>query len=209
MFSAKHKTNWLMYPVKPWPKLLFVGLSGFLLACTASSPTIAPTSPTPSPAPTQAQRQPAIQPTREPVKQNLGQQLPITAQAKIKDQVIQLEVAQTPQQQAMGLMYRTELAANRGMLFAFNPPRSVGFWMKNTLIPLDMIFLRNGEVKAIQPQVPPCKADPCPSYGPGPDTVIDQVIELRGGRAAELGLKPGDRLNLQFLPRSTRSTTQS
>jgi hypothetical protein len=189
-----------MYPVKPWPKLLFVGLSGFLLACTASSPTIAPT---------QAQRQPTIQPAREPVKKNLGQQLPITAQAKIKDQVIQLEVAQTSQQQAMGLMYRTELAANRGMLFAFNPPRSVGFWMKNTLIPLDMIFLRNGEVKAIQLQVPPCKADPCPSYGPGPDTVIDQVIELRGGRAAELGLKPGDRLNLQFLPHSTRSTTQS
>jgi hypothetical protein len=185
-----------MDTVNPWSKLLFVGLSGLLLACAAPLSTVTPIS--------QAQRQPMTQPLRETAKQNLAQQLPITAQVKIKSQVIQLEVAQTPQQQATGLMYRTTLAANRGMLFAFNSPRSVGFWMKNTLIPLDMIFLRNGEVKAIQAQVPPCKTPRCPSYGPGPDTLIDQVIELGGGRAAELGLKTGDRLNIQFLLKNPR-----
>ncbi len=204
MFSAKHKTNWLTYSVKPWSKALCVGLSGFLLACTSPSSSIAPSS--------QAQRPLDTQPSSpsvKPVKQSLGQELPISAQVKVKGQVIQLEVAQTPQQQATGLMYRTMLAANRGMLFAFNSPRSVGFWMKNTLIPLDMVFLRNGEVKAIQPQVPPCKAAPCPSYGPGPDTLIDQVIELRGGRAAELGLKVGDRITIQFLTKNTRPNSQS
>ncbi|MEP0816590.1 DUF192 domain-containing protein [Trichocoleus sp. FACHB-46] len=187
--------------VKLGSQLIFIGLSSLLLACAAPSSTVAPTS--------QAQRQPTIQPTVGQVKQNMGQQLPIAAQTKIKGQVIQLEVAQTRQQQAMGLMYRTALAANRGMLFPFNPPRSVGFWMKNTLIPLDMVFLRNGEVKAIRAQVPPCKADPCPSYGPGPNIIIDQVIELRGGRAAQLGLKVGDRINLQFLPAYAHPTTQS
>lgn len=191
MFSAKHKRNGLIYSAT-WPKVLCVGLSSFLLACAAPSSTIAPTN--------QAQRSFTPQPAKEQVKQNLGQKLPIAAQAKVKGQVIQLEVAQTPQQQATGLMYRTELAANRGMLFSFNPPRSVGFWMKNTLIPLDMIFLRNGEVKAIQAQVPPCQADPCPTYGSGSSTLIDRVIELRGGEAARLGLKVGDRVNIQFLP---------
>jgi len=69
--------------------------------------------------------------------------------------------------------------------------------MKNTKIPLDMVFLKDGEVKAIEANVPPCTTDPCPSYGP--QTSIDQVIELRGGRAAELGLRVGDRVSVKFL----------
>ena len=60
-----------------------------------------------------------------------GQVLPITAQAQISGQIINLEVAKTPKEQAMGLMYRTELADDRGMLFSFDPPRKVNFWMKN------------------------------------------------------------------------------
>jgi uncharacterized protein len=196
MFSGKRKTSWLVGLVRLWPKLAFVGLSGLLLACAAPSSSVTPTS--------QSQRQLIAQPAQKSTPQNLGQQLPITAQTKIKGQVIQLEVAQTPQQQATGLMYRTTLAANRGMLFAFGSPRPVGFWMKNTLIPLDMVFLHNGEVKAIQAQVLPCKANPCPTYGPGPNTLIDQVIELRGGRTAELGLQAGDRLTIQFLPKNSR-----
>ncbi len=123
--------------------------------------------------------------------------LPITAQAQMAGQRISLEVTRTPQEQAMGLMYRTSLADDRGMLFSFVPPRPVSFWMKNTKIPLDMVFLRNGEVKAIAANVPPCTAEPCPSYGP--QIPIDQVIELRGGRAAELGLKVGDRVSVEFL----------
>jgi len=126
-----------------------------------------------------------------------GQILPITAMAVVKGETIKLEVAETPEQQAMGLMYRTSLADDRGMFFPFNPPRPVSFWMKNCLISLDMIFIRDGVVRAIIPDVPPCTAEPCPTYGP--DIPIDGVLELRAGRAAELGLAVGDRLDLQFL----------
>jgi uncharacterized membrane protein (UPF0127 family) len=126
-----------------------------------------------------------------------GQELPISAKATMAGQIIQLEVAQTPQQQAMGLMHRPPLPDDRGMLFPFDPPRPVLFWMKNTPAPLDMVFLLNGQVKAIAADVPPCNADPCPTYGPG--TFVNQVIELRAGRAAELGLKTGDRVTVQFL----------
>jgi len=131
----------------------------------------------------------------EPV--NGGQTLPISAQAIVAGHIIRLEVAQTQQQQAIGLMYRTTLADNRGMLFPFEPPQSVRFWMKNTLIPLDMVFLQNGVVKAIAANVPPCTAAPCSMYGP--QTPINQVIELRSGRAAELGLKVGESVKIQSL----------
>ncbi|MDX2230614.1 MAG: DUF192 domain-containing protein [Leptolyngbyaceae cyanobacterium bins.349] len=128
---------------------------------------------------------------------NVGQSLPLSASVKVGEQVIQLEVATTPEQQAMGLMYRPQLEPNRGMLFPFNPPRPVNFWMKNVLINLDMVFLRDGKVIAIANNVPPCKTEPCPFYGP--EGMVDQVIELRGGRAKELGIKSGDRLIVQSI----------
>lgn len=126
----------------------------------------------------------------------MGQILPLSASFRVADQVIKLEVARTPDEQATGLMYRTSLADDRGMLFPFNPPRPAQFWMKNTLIPLDMLFLRNGMIRSISANVPPCQANPCPTYG-SPTEEIDQVIELRAGRAAELNLKAGDRLAIQ------------
>lgn len=131
--------------------------------------------------------------------ENLGQMLPIRATATMGGEVIQLEVTETPEQQALGLMFRDRLPDNRGMLFSFDPPRPVGFWMKNVRISLDMIFLRNGEVRHIAANVPPCnKPDPeCPAYGP--PEVIDRVIELRGGRAKELGLEVGDLITIEFL----------
>lgn len=146
-------------------------------------------------------------PSVSALPKDLGQMLPITAQAQMAGQRILLEVTRTPQEQAMGLMYRTSLADDRGMLFSFSPPRPVSFWMKNTKIPLDMVFLKDGEVKAIEADVPPCTADPCPSYGP--ETPIDQVIELRGGRAAELGLKVGDRVSVKFLDENITPPTSS
>ena len=126
-----------------------------------------------------------------------GQMLPITAKATVKDRVIDLEVAQTPEQQMLGLMYRQCLPPNQGMLFSFNRPRYAQFWMKNVVISLDMLFLYQGEIKAIATDVPPCHRDPCPTYGTR--TLIDRVIELRGGRAAELGLEVGDRVTIEFL----------
>ncbi len=135
-----------------------------------------------------------------PHQSNSGQSLPISAQAQVSGQMIDLEVAQTPQQQAMGLMYRTALADNQGMLFPFNPPQPVSFWMKNVPVPLDMIFLRDGKVVEIAASALPCTTPSCPVYGP--KTPINQVIELRGGRVAELGLQVGDSVLIQFLPAS-------
>jgi uncharacterized protein len=126
-----------------------------------------------------------------------GQKLPETAQVIIKGQTILLEVAKTQQEHSIGLMNRTNLPKDRGMLFVFTNPSPVRFWMKNTLIPLDMIFMSNGVVKYINAATPPCKADPCPSYGSDQKIDIDRVIELRSGRAAELKLKVGDRLKIQ------------
>jgi uncharacterized protein len=130
-------------------------------------------------------------PAASPAAMSLGQSLPLSAQVQVGNQVIFLEVAQTPAQQQQGLMYRESLAGDRGMVFPFNPPRRVGFWMKNVSINLDMIFVRAGKVVAIGSQIPPCTTEPCAVYGPA--ELVDQVVELRGGRAAELGLKVGDR----------------
>ncbi len=128
----------------------------------------------------------------------VGQNLEVTAEVKIDTEVIKLEVAQTRQQQALGLMYRPELPKNRGMLFPFPSPRIVTFWMRNVPVPLDMVFLLNGTVKEIAGSVPPCGTPSCPLYGP--EEPVNQVIELRSGRARELGLKVGDRLEIRFYP---------
>ncbi|AFY35788.1 DUF192 domain-containing protein [Calothrix sp. PCC 7507] len=127
-----------------------------------------------------------------------GQKLPISAQAFVPNgKMIQLEVARTSEQQAMGLMYRPALPDDRGMLFEFPSPQPVSFWMKNVPVELDMVFLQKGVVKYIQVAAPPCASEPCPTYGP--NTLIDTVIELRSGRSAELGLKVGDRVKIKFL----------
>lgn len=126
-----------------------------------------------------------------------GQKLPESARVTIAGQTILLEVARTADEQSMGLMYRTELPKDRGMLFVFNPPRPVKFWMKNTLIPLDMLFVSNGVVRYIGKEIPPCKVERCPSYGPEANMAIDAVIELPGGRAAELKIKVGDPLKVK------------
>jgi hypothetical protein len=81
------------------------------------------------------------------------------------------------------------------MLFLFPEPRPAQFWMKNTLIALDMIFIQDGEVVAIAPNVPPCKREPCPTYGT--DQLVHQVLELRAGRAEELGLAVGDSIKIK------------
>lgn len=129
-----------------------------------------------------------------------GQLLPVSAIAQITTQSgevqLDLEVARTRQQQALGLMFRSSLPDNRGMLFPFGQPRPASFWMKDVPVPLDMVFLRDLEVIEIVAEAAPCPELPCPSYGPE-DELIDQVIELRGGRAAEIGLQAGDRVTIE------------
>jgi len=137
-----------------------------------------------------------------------GQILPVTAEVEIADQTLGLEVAETPQQQAVGLMARESLPDDRGMLFPFEPARPVNFWMKNVLIPLDMVFIHGGEVVAISNDVPPCEGDPCPTYGPSRQPV-DYVLELRGGRAAELDLETGDAIEFTFLEETETTAEES
>ena len=138
----------------------------------------------------------------EIISKTQGQSLPVEAKAMINKQVIELEVAKTPEQQSTGLMYRESLADNRGMLFVFEPARPVRFWMKNVNLSLDIIFLFNGEVKQIVTNVPPCQEDPCPTYGPTLNTDIDMVVELRGGRAAQLGIELGEHIPIEFFTSS-------
>ncbi len=108
----------------------------------------------------------------------------------LKGEIFHAEVARTPQALRQGLMYRTELSSHEGMLFPFSPPRRVDFWMKNCLIPLDMIFLKENRVVGIVHSAPPCQDEPCPTY---PSRYpVDMVFEVSGGTANRLGLAPGD-----------------
>ncbi len=101
-----------------------------------------------------------------------------------------VEIADTDATRESGLMFRKSMAPDRGMLFDFGTPQAVTFWMKNTLIPLDMVFIgKDGRVVSIARNAAPMSEALIPSGGP-----ILGVLELRGGRAAEIGVKPGDRV---------------
>ena len=129
----------------------------------------------------------------------LGQILPVTATATIESSghTFELEVADTFAEQQLGLMYRESLADNRGMLFEFQTARPVSFWMKNCLIHLDMLFLKDGVIQAIAHNAPPCERGACPTYGTPLN--IDQVIEIRGGLTEEIGLEAGDNISVDFI----------
>ncbi|MCZ6779350.1 MAG: DUF192 domain-containing protein [Acidobacteria bacterium] len=103
------------------------------------------------------------------------------------------EVADTPEGRARGLMYRDRLEPGTGMFFIFEEPGPYSFWMKNTRIPLDIVWLdRQGRVVHVERQVPPCVEDPCPTYSPRSPAI--GVLEVRGGQAD--GLRAGERLLL-------------
>lgn len=103
---------------------------------------------------------------------------------------IQLEVARTPQQQSWGLMGRPPLAPLRGMWFPYDRPQVLKFWMHRTPSPLDMLFIRDGRVIAIEADATPCPRLPCRSYGP--DEPVDGVVELAAGETARLGIRVGE-----------------
>ena len=104
-----------------------------------------------------------------------------------------VEVARTPDQQSQGLMFRNSLAADMGMIFPFPQPRMASFWMRNTLIPLDMIFIRaDGTIARIAANTVPGSEESVLSGEP-----VAAVLEIRGGRAAELGIREGDRVSWQ------------
>jgi uncharacterized protein len=101
-----------------------------------------------------------------------------------------VEIADTPDSIREGLMFRESLAPDAGMLFDFGEVRPAAMWMKNTLIPLDMLFMDgDGEVIAIARNAVPGSLR---SLGPG--VPVRAVLEIPGGRAKELGINPGDKV---------------
>lgn len=107
---------------------------------------------------------------------------------------ITAELAVTDEERARGLMFRETIAPDYGMLFCFTEEDFHAFWMKNTLIFLDMIWLdKDRRIVHITRNVPPCKEDPCPSYAP--DRAGSYVLELGRGGADLYQLKLFDRLD--------------
>ena len=130
------------------------------------------------------------------------QQLPLEAQWCVRDHTcVLLEVADQPQEPRLGLMQRPALPPLRGMWFPFKPARPLRFWMLNTIAPLDMVFVHQGEVIAIEAEVPICLALPCQSFGPMADA--DGVIELGTGEAKRLGLGVGDAVVIEMIQPAT------
>jgi len=105
---------------------------------------------------------------------------------------IAVEVATTPETRETGLMNRTDIAPEAGMLFVYPPGRAIALWMKNTLIPLDMLFIDDsGIIRFIKHDAQPHDLTPVP----GPTGIAARAaLELNGGRATELGIKIGDRI---------------
>jgi uncharacterized protein len=102
----------------------------------------------------------------------------------------QVEMAVTPEEKERGLMFRRELPEGHGMLFDFQFDQNVAFWMKNTYIPLDMLFIRaDGRILRIAENTEPLSERNIPSGGP-----VRAVLEVIGGTAKKLGIAAGDRV---------------
>ena len=115
----------------------------------------------------------------------------------IKDNCFEVEVVKTPKDRERGLMFRESLDNNAGMLFIFEQSGNYPFWMKNTLIPLDIIWIdEKKEVVFIGENIQPCIADPCPSYNPS--ALVLYVLEINAGKAEEIGLEVGDKLEFNL-----------
>ena len=111
----------------------------------------------------------------------------------VQDMPFRVEIADTPEKQALGLMFRRSLREGYGMLFVFANEAERSFWMKNTLVGLDMIFLNSDrQVVDMFQYVPPCQADPCPSYTSA--FPARYVLEIAGGLAEKLELKIGEKI---------------
>jgi len=120
----------------------------------------------------------------------------ITAQGT---HVIDVEITETSEEKSQGLMFRTHLADKSGMLFFYEQPHEITMWMRNTYIPLDMVFIRaNGVVHRIEARTEPLSENIVSSKGD-----VSACLELAGGAAERLGLKPGDRVEHRFFKPAT------
>nr|WP_246611217.1 DUF192 domain-containing protein [Aquisediminimonas profunda] len=114
--------------------------------------------------------------------------IPLTIKTSTAVRKFRVEVARTEDEQARGLMFRQSLPEDGGMIFPMSPPRFASFWMKNTVIPLDMIFIRtDGTIARIAADTIPYSLEPVTSGEP-----VAAVLELAGGKAAALGIAEDD-----------------
>jgi uncharacterized membrane protein (UPF0127 family) len=118
----------------------------------------------------------------------------LTEQVCLKDMCFSVDIVDTPQERERGLMGVESLGDDEGMLFVFEGEGSYSFWMKDTLIPLDMIWIgKDGRIVYIQKDAQPCDADPCAVYGPPAGSAPAlYVLEVNGGTAEKFGLAAGD-----------------
>lgn len=116
--------------------------------------------------------------------------VPLTIVSANGRHVFRVEVARSDAEWSKGLMFRTALGANEGMIFVDRPVQPASFWMKNTVIPLDLVFIGpDRRIESIAANAVPYSLSPIPSKG-----AVMAVLELNGGRAAQLGLATGDRV---------------
>jgi uncharacterized membrane protein (UPF0127 family) len=115
---------------------------------------------------------------------------PLTIETARGPLEFQVELAATPAERARGLMFRDRLADDHGMLFDFGEPQQVAMWMRNTFIPLDILFIEaDGRIRRIARNAEPLSDKVIASGGP-----VTAVLELRGGLTSERGIEPGDRV---------------
>jgi uncharacterized membrane protein (UPF0127 family) len=116
---------------------------------------------------------------------------------EIKGHKIRVEVVEDVTLQQLGLMFRRELAEDAGMLFIYPGEQTLSFWMKNTKIPLDIIYFDAGlRLVTLIDTAKPCRADPCRNYPATRPAMY--VLEVNGGLAKQWDLKPGDELELHL-----------
>jgi len=128
-----------------------------------------------------------------PVSEAGLRQVPLSIRTSDTTHDFIVEVAESNAQQAQGLMFRTRLAPDKGMIFPFSQDRVAGFWMKNTVISLDIIFVRrDGTIESIAANTTPYSLESVRANEP-----VGAVLEIAAGRAAELGIQPGNTVTWQ------------
>jgi uncharacterized membrane protein (UPF0127 family) len=162
--------------VKHWPGIKWLGAALILLAACSPHPG------------GESQARTQARPARHVVS---GLPIiPLTVTTAKGQHRFSVEVARSEAEQERGLMFRTQMGTDEGMIFPMSPPRNTSFWMKNTVLPLDIIFIgHDRRILNIAANAVPYDLTPLPSAGPAAG-----VLELNAGRAAALGIGPGDRV---------------
>jgi uncharacterized membrane protein (UPF0127 family) len=122
--------------------------------------------------------------------QTAGPREELTVETKAGSREFQVEIADDERERALGLMFRRAMGEDEGMLFDFGREEPAAFWMRNTYIPLDMLFIKSdGTIESIAKQTTPLSDKSVPSKGP-----VRYVLEINGGMSDELGIHPGDQI---------------